>query len=142
MRYRRAIEKLRILAEACDSTKNWPLDEPFLLAAYVFGEVLNGADPLECVEVAFVLNLPPEKVPWESHPHGTGWLVDVLRLDKGGIATGGALIPARWAITIFVRQSGSGRRADPMKPCCKRWPSAGSMTSCPWRHRRRPNKGR
>ncbi len=78
MRYRRAVEKLRVLAEACDSVKNWPPEDPFLLEAYVFGDVLEGADPLECVEVALVLNLPPEEVPWESSPHGTSWLEDRL----------------------------------------------------------------
>ena len=48
--------------------------------------MLTGADPLECVEVALVLNLPPEEVPWESTPHGTLWLEDRLRLNKGGFA--------------------------------------------------------
>ena len=86
MRYRRAVEKLRILAEACDSVKNWPPGDPFLLEAYVFGSVLEGADPLECVEVVLVLNLSAEEVPWESSPHGTAWLVERLRLDKGGFA--------------------------------------------------------
>jgi hypothetical protein len=28
--------------------------------------------------------MPPEEVPWESSPHGTAWLADQLRLDKGG----------------------------------------------------------
>ncbi len=86
MRYRRAVEKLRILAEACESVKDWPPEDPFLLEAYVFGDVLEGADPLECAEVALVLNLPPEEVPWESSPHGTLWLEDRLRLSKGGFA--------------------------------------------------------
>jgi hypothetical protein len=86
MRYRRAVEKLRILSEACESVKNWPPGDPFLLEAYVFGEVLDGADPLECVEVALVLNLPPAEVAWESSPHGAAWLEDRLRLDKGGFA--------------------------------------------------------
>lgn len=86
MRYRRAVEKLRALAEACESVKNWPPEGPFLLEAYVFGDVLEGADPLESVEVALVLNLPPEEIPWESSPHGTEWLADRLRLDKGGFA--------------------------------------------------------
>jgi hypothetical protein len=86
MRYRRAVEKLRILAEACESVKNWPPEDPFLLEAYVFGDVLEGVDPLECVEVALVLNLPPEEVPWESCPHGTSWLEDRLRLGKGRFA--------------------------------------------------------
>jgi hypothetical protein len=62
MRYRRAVEKLRTLAEACESVKNWPPEDPFLLEAYVFGDVLEGADPLESVEVALVINLPPEDV--------------------------------------------------------------------------------
>lgn len=86
MRYRRAVEKLSELADRCERAKRWPPDEPFLLEAYVFGDVLAGADPLEAVEVALVLNLPPEEVPWESNPHGTGWLADDLRLSKGGFA--------------------------------------------------------
>lgn len=84
MRYRRAVEKLRILAEACESIKRWPLEEPFLLEAYTFGDVLRGADPLDCVEVVLVLNLPPQDVVWGSMPHGTVWLADELRLSKGG----------------------------------------------------------
>jgi hypothetical protein len=86
MRYRRAVEKLRTLAEECDSVKGWPPEEPFLLEAYVFGDMLRGADPLERVEVVLVLNLPSEDVPWESHPRGAMWLADRLRLDKGGFA--------------------------------------------------------
>jgi hypothetical protein len=84
MRYRRAVEKLRELAQACESVKGWPTEDPFLLAAYVFGDVLRGADPLECVEVVLVLNLPPQEVAWGSNPHGTEWLADRLRLSKGG----------------------------------------------------------
>lgn len=84
MRYRRAVEKLRILAEACESVKRWPPEDPFLLEAYTFGDVLRGADPLDCVEVVLVLNLPPQDVVWGSNPHGTVWLADHLRLSKGG----------------------------------------------------------
>jgi len=84
MRYRRAIEKLRILAEACESFKRYPSEEPFLLEAYVFGDVLRGLDPLEFVQVVLVINLPPEEVGWESTPQGTEWLADYLRLSKGG----------------------------------------------------------
>jgi hypothetical protein len=84
MRYRRAIEKLRILAEACEDFKRYPSEEPFLLEAYVFGDVLRGTDPLEFVEVVLVINLPPEEVVWETTPHGTEWLADYLRLSKGG----------------------------------------------------------
>lgn len=86
MHYRRAVEKLRVLADACQWTTRLPLEEPFLREAYVFGDVLEGVDPIEHIQVAFTLNLPPEDVPWCSQPPGTPWLVDSLRLDKGGIA--------------------------------------------------------
>lgn len=46
---------------------------------YAFGEVLDGADPLDAVQVAAAINLPPEKVPWESDPDGTDWLANELR---------------------------------------------------------------
>jgi len=85
MRYKRAVEKLRILAETCERVKIfWSDTEPFLKAVYAFGEVLDGADPLEAVQVAVAVNLPPEEVPWESSPQGTDWLADELRLSKGG----------------------------------------------------------
>ncbi|GAA1971728.1 hypothetical protein GCM10009754_52610 [Amycolatopsis minnesotensis] len=46
----------------------------------MFGEVVEGAEPVEHVEIAFVLNLPAEEVPWASTPHATAWLVELLRL--------------------------------------------------------------
>jgi len=85
MRYKRAVEKLRILAETCERVKMFWVDtEPFLKAACAFGEVVDGADPLDAVQVAVAINLSPEEVPWESSPEGTDWLADELRLSKGG----------------------------------------------------------
>ena len=85
MRYQRAVEKLRILAEACERVKFfWSDTEPFLTAVYAFGEVVDGADPLDDVQVAVAINLSPEEVPWESNPEGTDWLANELRLSKGG----------------------------------------------------------
>ena len=85
MRYKRAVEKLRILAETCERVKIFWFDtEPFLQALYAFGEVLDGADPLDAVPVAVAINLLPEEVPWESNPEGTDWLANELRLSKGG----------------------------------------------------------
>jgi hypothetical protein len=86
MRYTRAVERLRRLADACQATTRLPLDSPFLHEAYVFGEVLEGVDPIEGLNVAFTLDLPPDEVPWCSQPRGTAWLVHDLRLDKGGVA--------------------------------------------------------
>jgi len=87
MRHKRAVEKLRLLTEECERVSRWPLedeDEPFLVSVYAFGDVLEGADPLKAVQVAGVIRLPPEEVPWGSSPHGTEWLADMLRLSKGG----------------------------------------------------------
>ena len=85
MRYKRAVEKLQILAETCERVKIFWFDtEPFLKAVYAFGEVLDGADPLDDVQVAVAINLPPDEVPWESSPEGTDWLANELRLSKGG----------------------------------------------------------
>ncbi len=36
-----------------------PLEEPLLHEAYVFGELLDGKDPIDGVELALTLNLPP-----------------------------------------------------------------------------------
>jgi len=85
MRYKRAVEKLRLLAKGCQQIGGWPPDdEPYLVAMYAFGDVLEGADPLEVVHVVGVIRLPPEEVTWGSSPHGTEWLADRLRLSKGG----------------------------------------------------------
>lgn len=75
---------MRQLADACHRTTRLSLDEPFLREAYVFGDVLDGVDPIDHIQLAFTVDLPPEKVPWRSQPLGTSWLVDSLRLDKGG----------------------------------------------------------
>ena len=75
-----------MLAAACEQTRRVPAEEPFLREAYVFGDLLTGADPIEVIEAVFVLNLPPDQVSWGTQPPGTAWLVDFLRLDKGGVA--------------------------------------------------------
>jgi hypothetical protein len=70
MRYARAVGKLRQLAEECERLGTFPLeDEPFLVEMYAFGEVLEGTDPLDVVQVAGVINLPSEDVPWYSSRH-------------------------------------------------------------------------
>jgi hypothetical protein len=85
MRYKRAVEKLQLLAEGCERIGKWPhWDDPFLVEMYAFGDVLDGVDPLETVKVAGVIRLLPEEVPWNSSPHGTEWFADELRLSKGG----------------------------------------------------------
>ena len=110
MRYKRAVEKLRILAETCERVKIFWFDtEPFLKAVYAFGEVLDGADPLDAVQVAVAINLPPEEVPWESSPEGTDWLANELRLSKGGFMYFGGRTWTRSGITTSAARYASGR---------------------------------
>jgi len=85
MRYKRAVEKLGLLAEGCAEIGSWPSsDEPYLVEMWAFGGILEGIDPLAEVQVVGVIRLPPEEVAWGSSPHGTAWLADRLRLSKGG----------------------------------------------------------
>src|SRR5262245_28376310 len=82
MRYQRAVERLRLLAEDCQQVSG----RSFLREAYVFGEIFEGADVVDGLDVAFALDLPPDDVSWCAEPRGSSWLVDVLGLAKGGIA--------------------------------------------------------
>jgi hypothetical protein len=109
MRYRRAVEKLRILADACQRTTRWPLDEPFLREVYVFGDLLDGADPIDWIEIALVLNLPAEEVPWESHPDGADWLVASSGSTRMTTPSGGGRGRIRCGTTTFADRFGSGR---------------------------------
>jgi hypothetical protein len=84
MHYQTGVGKLRTLAGALEAAKRWPPDHPLLQAAYTFGDLLRGTDPLEYVQVVVVLNLPPEELPWGAHPVSLSWLAEDLRLDKGG----------------------------------------------------------
>lgn len=61
VRYRRAVEKWQALAEACESVRHWPPEDPFLVQAYVFGRLLTGDDSVHTVEVVLMLNLPPRR---------------------------------------------------------------------------------
>jgi hypothetical protein len=109
MRYKCAVEKLRILAETCERVMAFWFDtEPFLKAVYAFGEVLDGADPLDAVQVAVAINLPPQEVPWESSPQGTDWLANELRLSKAASSTSGGRTRIRSGITTSAARCASG----------------------------------
>lgn len=85
MRRDTAVRRLTTIAEDCQRIRGLWEDEdeqPFLTAAYAFGDLVDGAAEVEYVQVAFVLNLPAEELAWGAEPDGCGWLVDVLRLDK------------------------------------------------------------
>jgi len=123
MRYKRAVEKLRILAETCERVKAFWFDtEPFLKAVYAFGEVLDGTDPLDAVQVAVAINLPPEEVPWESTPEGTDWLANELRLSKGGFMYfWRSYLDSVWNHSSATRCASGLSTAVPTSTCSRRW---------------------
>ncbi len=84
MRYATAVRRLRTIAEACDRTNRiW--DEPVLIGAYVFGGVLDGAEEVPYVQVAFVIDRPAEEVTWWAEPpHGRG-IAQLLDLEKAPV---------------------------------------------------------
>ncbi|TMK43911.1 MAG: hypothetical protein E6G66_14705, partial [Actinobacteria bacterium] len=72
MRYNTAVRRLRTIAESCERP-NRLTDSPILVAAYAFGDVLDGRAELPRVQVAFVIDAPPEEVTWFAEPpFGTG----------------------------------------------------------------------
>src|SRR5918996_1182655 len=82
MRRATAIKNLRSLAELCDRV-NFPGEDPMLLEAYAFGDVLDpDVEDLDVVSVALVLNLPADEVTWWAFPQVCTALMDALRLDR------------------------------------------------------------
>ncbi|MBJ8341046.1 hypothetical protein JGU71_19345 [Antrihabitans sp. YC3-6] len=87
MRYTRAIEKVRTLAEACTATAAIPGDHYFPLnEVYVFDELLDGPESLDWVQIALVVDLPDTEVTWGRQPDDAYAVVYPLRLDKGGFS--------------------------------------------------------
>ncbi len=84
MRYPTAVRRLRTIAEACDRPNRiW--DEPVLVGAYAFGDVLDGAEDIPRVQVAFVLDRPAEEVTWWAEPpHGPG-IAALLDIEKAPV---------------------------------------------------------
>ncbi|MFC7274142.1 hypothetical protein ACFQS1_09145 [Paractinoplanes rhizophilus] len=74
MRRQTAVRRLRTVAERCQWASGLRDDEPFLLAAYAFGSVLESVADVDVVDLAFVLNLPAEELTWFAEPQSlVGW---------------------------------------------------------------------
>jgi hypothetical protein len=81
-----AIRRLRTIAEHCDNVNRFPDDEPVLIGAYVFGELLESSSDLDFVRMAFVLDAPAGELTWGSRPRSYGWLEHMLELNKSAVA--------------------------------------------------------
>jgi hypothetical protein len=84
MRYDTAVRRLRTIAESCERP-NRLTDTPVLVAAYVFGDVLDAPAELPRVQVAFVIDCPPEEVTWFAEPPVGAGIVSLLDLEKAPV---------------------------------------------------------
>jgi hypothetical protein len=60
-------------------------DERFLVGAYAFGAVLEARTDVEAVQVAFVLDLPPDELTWCAQPQSCVGLPDLLEIGKAPV---------------------------------------------------------
>lgn len=88
MRRATAVRRLKVIAERCHQVcQLWTPGEG-LVAVHAFGAVLDadGDDgSVEVVQVALVVNEPPETVPWCVRPPGYTGLPYVLELEKAPV---------------------------------------------------------
>lgn len=75
-----AISRLGDVADGLDRAKQW--QHAKVTAAYVYGALLDGADDLEWVELAVVVDEPAAAVPWLSRPAHLEAMARLLRFNK------------------------------------------------------------
>src|SRR6266511_828875 len=81
MRYATAVRRLHASAEECDRhAKFW--EEPLVVGAYLYGELLEGPEEVERVQVALVIDLPPDQVTWWAEPPAAAAFAEVIGLGK------------------------------------------------------------
>jgi hypothetical protein len=99
MRHETAVRRLRTIADRCEQARGlW--DERLLLGAYAFGTVLHSRSDLDVVQVAFVLDLPPDDLTWQALPPSCVGLARLLDLDKTPVEW--HLRPAVWPVSNHV----------------------------------------
>jgi hypothetical protein len=102
MRYETAIRRLRTIAARCHAAAGLWEDEPFLLGAYAFGAALDAPSDVEVVQVAFVLNLPPDELPGCVTPQSCVGLPHLLDIDTAPVDW--YMRPALWPVANHVIQ--------------------------------------
>ena len=82
MRYSVAVDRLRAIAETCTRLASLWEDDPLVVGAYVFGELLEGGQRPERLQLAFVVDLPPEEVSWYAEPTPMAGFATTMGIDK------------------------------------------------------------
>lgn len=76
-----AVRRLRTVAEEFDQhAKLW--EQPLVTAAYVYGELLDGPEDLDAVQVALVVDLPPDQVTWRAEPPAAAAFAELTSLSR------------------------------------------------------------
>jgi hypothetical protein len=132
MHHNTGVRRLRIIAEECARASSLLDGADGLLAVYAFGPVLDhpGQD-LEAVNIALVMGMSADELPWAAEPPGCSSLAHLLRLDKAPVWR--RWRPAEWPVAnheirrpmlIWSREDGvqtaaldalAERRAEPFR---------------------------
>jgi hypothetical protein len=86
VKYSTAVARLRSCAVDLDRLAGFT-DEPLVLEAWVFGELLELPDELEVVSLALVIDLPAQDVTWRARPTPAEAAAALLHFEK---------YPLRW----------------------------------------------
>jgi hypothetical protein len=86
VKYSTAVARLRSCAVDLDRVAGFT-DEPLVLEAWVFGELLEHPDELEVISLALVIDLPAEDVTWRARPTPAEAAASLLGFEK---------YPLRW----------------------------------------------
>ena len=102
MKYDKAIQMLRAIAERCDRVSRlWDEDEQSpLVGAYAFGAVLDDPDDVRQVSVALVLDAPADELTWGARPVSFSGLPHLLELERAGLDW--CWRPAVWPVANHV----------------------------------------
>ena len=82
MRYSMAVDRLRTIAQTCTRLASLWEDDPLVVGAYVFGELLEGSQRPERLQLAFVVDLPPDEVTWYTQPTSMAGFAATVGIDK------------------------------------------------------------
>jgi hypothetical protein len=82
MRYNVAVDRLRTIAETCTRLASLWEDDPLVVGAHVFGELLEGGQRPERLQLAFAVDLPPEEVSWYTVPTAMVGFAATVGIDK------------------------------------------------------------
>lgn len=110
MRYATAVSKLvaaaGALARDAETARDLADEGPRILAAYAFGPLLDGADPVDAADVAFVVDRPASQLPWGTEPREVRAFLALHRLDRA---------PLRWSCRPLDAPVGNHRIRRPVR---------------------------